>query len=107
MDGAGPRVCSNEPIPPEEWIHVVINFGDSLPLEMFINGELQSGQPIDGCDQSNECGAVIEHGIDGNNNPWVLGASSILSTDNTTNSVDGAFEGILDHVRISRMRRNF
>ena len=99
-------LCSEQPISPDTWAYVEVNFGGNQPLSMHINGIEQNGRPFTECPNSNLCGDPLSVGIDGNNNPWVFGASSSNSTNNTTDAITSPFVGLLDHLRIRNQRND-
>ncbi len=99
--------CSEVPIPNDTWVHLGINFGGGLPLELFINGQQHNGAQPAGCTSGGGCGIPVTIGIDGNRNPWAFGAGNFNSTEETNDDISDGLEGSLDHIRISRQRRAF
>jgi len=89
-----------------KWHHVVANFGPPV-VEIYLDGvlgESSDSHAMDGgvlfCDQK------ADFGIDGNDNPWVIGASSALSDEGESTPVSGKFVGgRIDNLRISSKRR--
>jgi hypothetical protein len=80
------------------WFHVGINFGPP-DLEVFVDGRdvRLAGGP---------CANSMETGIAGNTNRWVFGADN-TQTGAGGEQVDDHFEGALDEIRLSRVRRDF
>lgn len=98
----GGVVCSDVPIPDDDWAHVGLNFGDE-GLALWINGELSVGS---GIVAGMNCGSAVG-GIAGNTLPWFLGASRVAVNSATNAYSDPFVDGAVDHVRISRIRRDF
>ncbi len=97
-------VCSSPgSIFANSWNHAGINFG-SPGLELWLNSKrADSPGALDGF----ECQTGIDEGIDGNLNPWVLGAGTGGSDDGSATPVNRPFDGSIDHFRISATRRDF
>lgn len=107
--GEGLFLCADQPLVPGEWTHVGINLGGPQ-TQMFINGVLavntESHLNITG--QTFQCNGDNPRGIDGNSNPWGLGVDSGRSSDGALNNLQWPFSGgAIDHVRLSRERRDF
>jgi len=97
-----------QPVPDNTWMHVALNFGPKL--ELYLNGNLGSRTGLVTCmGPPDECGSngVISAGIDGNKNPWVIGASSNASDDGKATPTNHPLKGAMDSVRISNVPRNF
>lgn len=103
--------CS-APIENETWVHIGINFGEP-DLELWVNGQLAHESGSHGyLDNSNprpcETGVRVM-GLDGNTEPWAIGASANPSTAGTNDMV--VFEhdlgAVIDQVRFSSTRRDF
>ena len=78
----------------ECWYHIAINFGPP-GLEVFVDGALAAFHPV-------------QSGIDGNDNPIAVGASTRGSVEGEIAPVrDFLSEAALDELRISRARRAF
>jgi hypothetical protein len=94
-----------------QWHHLGVNFGGPDSLELFLDGH--SGQFLGDvefgatCITSYACGGATAAGIDGNDNPWVLGAASVASTEGTIDNITAYFHGAVDSLRISKARRAF
>ncbi len=101
-------VCSNGPLPQDEWIHVGVNFG-APGLELYLGGELQAGDGTVILSKEPQACEVSggAWGIDGNANPWVIGAGSGGSDEGSADPVSRHFDGALDELRISTVRRDF
>jgi len=69
-----------------EWHHVVVSFG-SEGVKLFVNGELEVTDAFTG-------------GIDGNNNPWVVGAMNWSSSDGGNDNLNSYFDGRIAEVAI-------
>lgn len=107
-DGEAVR-CSNEPLELDQWVHVAVNFG-AEGFDLLVDGvRATRTQPIvldPTMDEEIACGGGSLLGIAGNDNPWVLGASSHHSMEGTGDPVDSFFRGgAIDHLRISSIRR--
>ncbi len=112
-------VCSEDPLPGGEWVHVAYNFGPPR-MELFIDGVLQEsddvpsvpGGGIPACD-----GRTNDPELMGNPPPFVGGLESELpwfiagaaQNQGKANQAPSAFMagGALDEVRISAVRRDF
>lgn len=98
--------CS-PPLTQGDWHHIGVNFGAG-GLELFVDGV-----PAERKDtyvvslEILKCGTSSEQGIDGNDNPWVLGASSHLSVEGAATPITYPFRGAIDSFRVSRVRRAF
>ncbi len=97
-------LCSDQPIASDTWAYVEVNFGGGELLTLRIDGVPQNGGPVADCPNSDRCGVPIILGIDDNTNPWVFGASSSNSNNNSTNVITSPFDGLLDHLRIRSER---
>jgi hypothetical protein len=102
--------CSDDAYTPGQWIRVGANWG-APDLELWIDGVEQSfiGQiPWASTITINCEGLVNTDGIDGNDNPWVFGASNGDSVEGTGAPVTLPLtNGAIDHVRISNARRDY
>jgi hypothetical protein len=113
-------LCTEQPLTPERWTHVGVNFG-SPALELVVDGVPHASveprttltPPTAGAtpaERPADCGNSLTdgRGIAGNDEPWILGASSQNTALGTADPVNGGFaSGELDHLRISRVRRDF
>jgi len=80
------------------WFHLGINFGPP-DLEVLVDGrdvQLPGGP----------CNNPMDTGIAGNTNRWAFGADNI-QTGAGGEQVGDHFEGALDEIRLSRVRRDF
>ena len=100
--------CSEEPLSPGGWAHIGVNFGPG-GLELYVDGDRQRREGFVDLDVFDvPCGGRIRTGIDGNDNPWVLGARSERSDEGQAEPVEHWLEGAaIDEFRISRARRDF
>ena len=108
QDGSDLFVCSDAPVTLGSWMHIGLNFGPPQ-VELYINGTRQSYTglvPLYGSWET--CSIEGAHGIAGNSNFWVIGASADLSTEGDTNNVRGYAAGAgINALRISDQRRDF
>jgi hypothetical protein len=92
------------------WHHVEASFGDGKDFELVVTtggvSETVTPRPqiIHGGFEF-PCDGSLTSGIDGNTNPWVLGASSNHNTAGRLDKVSRPFTGLIDSVRISDVRR--
>lgn len=102
--------CSDGPLVGERWAHVGLNFGPP-GVELYVDGELQTNTSSTtvrwDCGSPVPCGAPSSQGIDGNENPIVLGVSSHGSEEGSAAPVTRPFSGLIDSFRLSRNRRSF
>jgi hypothetical protein len=102
-------LCTEEPLPIGEWVHVGINFGATA--EMFVDGrratflgDLDSGDRL----LVLECvGTLAARPLDGNDEPWVIGGSSWRSTAGSSTPIVGPLVGAVDHLRFWRNAVDF
>jgi hypothetical protein len=80
------------PVHEGEWHRIAVNFGPPY-VELFLDGVLQAKGDA--------------WGIDGNLNPWAIGASNAFSEEGASTPISKPFEGSVDDVRISRVRRAY
>ncbi len=96
-------LCSGASVPKNVWTKIVVNFH---PPEVRVDGSTTSSSApacaawLPACSTTS---ALL--GIEGNKNPWVVGASLISSPQGTTDLVTLGMEGTLDELRLSRVRR--
>ncbi len=105
-------LCS-DPVSDEDWHHVGINFGP-LGMELFVNGiaasrsdpmmTITNGLCVQG---TSSCGTGGVSGIDGNYNPWVVGATASVSEEGQAIPAKNALGGAIDSLRISSSTRTF
>jgi len=88
------------------WHHVGVNFGAG-GLQLFVDGapglrtdSVKAGLIL-------QCGTSTEQGIEGNDNPWVLGTSSHQSAEGSATPTSYPFDGAIDSFRVSKIRRAF
>lgn len=102
--------CSNVPIPFDQWAHVALNFGEP-EVELYVDGELSTNtsttQVLWNCETPVVCGQSASYGIDGNQNPFVIGAASHVSAEGLAVPVSTPLVGQIDSFRLSRIRRSF
>ncbi len=78
------------------WYHIGANFGGDEGLELYIDGKLE------------EKDVTAKWGIDGNNNPWAIGATIKHSNEGSAQGADlYSLDALFDDVQISNQRRNF
>ncbi len=108
-DGEG-AVCSDGPIDLNRWTHVVVNFG-APGLELQVDGSPQNGAGvlilnIGGTPFGVACQNIVQGRLEGNDNPWVVGASAAMTGEGNAEPLSGHFVGgAIDHLRFSRARR--
>jgi hypothetical protein len=89
------------------WHHVGANFGAG-GLTLQVDGVLATRtDTINSCGLKLQCGTSTSLGIDGNDNPWVLGVSSQKSAEGSATPTTNPFHGAIDSFRISSKRRSF
>lgn len=102
----GHRVCS-DPISNDAWHHVGVNFGAG-GLELFVDGQRATRTQSIVCGGlSFDCGETTTQGLTARSNPWVIGARTGGSEPGSATPVSDPFEGAIDSVRISTIRRVF
>lgn len=69
-------------VTPGAWQHVAVTFGAN-GLELYVDGVIQASNSFTG-------------GIDGNAQPWILGADQWTSAQGTTNDLNNFFDGQID-----------
>jgi hypothetical protein len=108
----------SEPLVVDAWTHIGVNFGPPAApgdpiLELYVDGVRQSITDADllgNCMPivpAGMCNADCTTGIDGNENPWVIGAASHFSGEGSADNISNFFNGHVDHVRISCTHRAF
>lgn len=103
--------CSSSILEYGEWIHVGINLGLG-GFELWISGVLQDGVGSVGIGGiSGECntdGSEWTHGIGGNENPWVIGASLVRSDEGSAEPREHYARALaIDELRMGRERRDY
>lgn len=107
--GLGTFLCSDQPLAPGVWTHVGINFGEP-GVELWVDGVRASAvRDLDVFGEDVSCNpSLVIRSIDGNDNPWGFGIDTSGSSEGTLGNPRQPFQGgAIDHVRISRDRRNF
>jgi hypothetical protein len=100
----GGGVCSEAgAVALNEWNHLGLNFGSAGP-ELWLNG---TALDAPGMLDTVICQTGNAIGINGNTNPWTVGINSGSSEDGTGLPVTQPFDGAMDHLRISAIRRDF
>lgn len=104
-------LCSSASLVHGQWVYVGINLGLG-GIELWIDGVQQAGEgsvslgPI-----VYECeadGREWTHGIEGNGNPWVIGASLVSASEGTAEPREHyARDLAIDELRMGRERRDF
>lgn len=104
------RVVCSAPVVDSEWHRIGINFGAG-GVEFWLDNVLQEapGSYNFGGGVVLSCGGPpFEIGIDGNDNPFLFGASMSNSTAGGHEPVSEALHGLeIDHARLSRVRRDY
>lgn len=103
------ELCSAAPLPLDAWVRVGINLGAG-GVELWVDGLRADGTEALSGTLSLACSAPdppIEAGIDGNDNPWVLGAGAWGSGEGEATPVDAPARVTMDHLRLSRVRRDY
>ncbi len=108
QDGNDLYLCSDEPIIPGVWTHIGLNFGPPV-VELYVDGVLQGYTgSVPFYSGTVGCGVAGTHGIAGNNNFWVLGASADVSGEGSMDGLRGFLDGAaINALRISSVRRDF
>ncbi|HJK95883.1 MAG TPA: LamG-like jellyroll fold domain-containing protein [Polyangiaceae bacterium LLY-WYZ-14_1] len=96
--GVSAERCFDD-VPLGTWFQIGINFGPP-GLEVFFDGSTA------GAATSTVCTRPIDTGLEGNANNWVFGGDN-TSADEGSDDAEQPFEGALDEVRLSRVRRDF
>jgi hypothetical protein len=95
-------ICS-EPVVPGQWVHVAVNFGPPVS-ELYIDGRRVTPDAeviVDG----SPCDGARPFGIDGNDNPWAIGASNWAAVEGTGRPVSNFLHGAaIDRLRIRSER---
>jgi hypothetical protein len=97
--------CS-APIADGVWTHVGLNFGAANGLQLFVDGTVATRTDPVPC-RTGTCGASGPYGIDGNDNPWVIGALAWGSAEGSATPVGPGLGGAIDHFRVSSVPRDF
>jgi hypothetical protein len=88
------------------WHHVIVAFGGAGELELYLDGvrgTLKTTQGWRCGEKSNTQGL----GVDGNANPWVVGASSINSVEGQAEPVTLPLAGAIDELRVYGSRYGY
>lgn len=102
--GDSAYLCSEAPLEPGVWTHVGLNFG-APELELLVNGEKQSyAGSVPLYDAAVPCGRVVDWGIGGNENPWIVGAASDAANEGEASPLRGFFPGAIDEFQIRSSR---
>lgn len=107
--GGSTLLCSEQHAVAGQWYHVGVNFGSAD--EIWVDGELGiRTDPVTlrfGTFPCNQDGGL---GLDGTDNPWVLGADTADSAEGSATPLDGDSYldgGSIDELRVSRVPRDF
>lgn len=89
------------------WHHVLVAFGGAGKLELYVGGrrgELATSDPAWPCGNT-----VLTRGlgIEGNRNPWVIGASGINTVEDKAGPVRLPLVGAIDELRIYGQRLGY
>ena len=109
-NSTGHWVCS-EPLSKGVWYHVGVNFG-APALALYVDGlrVSASGELVEriGHTLTHTCGdGASAGGIDGNDQPWVIGASARGAATGEAAPAEDGLGGRLDNLRFSDCRRAF
>jgi hypothetical protein len=104
-------LCSDAPVVPGRWTHVGINFG-APAAEMWVDGvrstRTDTVRATFGGTLDRECNRGTAPTIAGNENPWVIAMGTGESAEGSATPVQNPFApGVVDHLRISDIRRDF
>jgi hypothetical protein len=112
--GGGNDMKCSKPVVEDRWYHVAVNFGSETGLQLFIDGSEVDEQgkvgwyvPGNACNTTLQCGSTTDGGLEGNNNPWVIGNSSHVSDEGKATPLSTPVGGVIDQVRISSTTRSF
>jgi hypothetical protein len=102
-------VCSDPAtsrVADQAWHHVGINFGRA-GLELYVDGARQRATGV--VNELCKCadGAAITNGIDGNQQPIIVGAAAINACEGARGPVTEPMIGAVGNLRVSRVRRSF
>jgi hypothetical protein len=100
------HVQCSAPVKTGSWVYVGVNFGPG-GLELYVDGQRAQRTDKLPCGSAYQCGATTTSGIDGNTNPWVVGATAMTSADGAATPIDNPLQGAIDSLRISKVRRTF
>jgi hypothetical protein len=85
--------CTSAAVATNVWHHVVIAFGGSLAVE--VDGVVADGTSwTDTQSIAHDCTAAWSTGIDGNDNPWIVGALTVQATEGTGAPVNAIAGGV-------------
>lgn len=98
--------CTGVAVPRETWFHIGVNFGPP-GLELYVDGVLSDWGGETPLDDDWQCGQSGIWGIAGNDLPWVIGRSTYQSDEVLGELELPATGAAIDHLRISRVRREF
>jgi hypothetical protein len=97
-------VCS-KPVLNDTWYHVGVNFGPA-GLELYLYGQRVAEMLSVGSETCGD-GKDRDIGLDGNDEPWVVGGSSWHSCEGVHEPVTNMLSGTVANLRISSVRRDF
>jgi len=111
ISGTGAIRCTEDPMPTNRWVHIGINLGPPR-VELWMDGEPADRTDPVSVDMTGvldlPCGDDEVLGIDGNDNPWVLGTGQYGSMEGVANNTwETLAPGAMDHLRIESVRRDF
>lgn len=103
------QLCTAGPVATEQWVHVGINLGAPM-VELIVDGEVADfvGETELG-GIFTACGLSTERTMNGNQNPWLVGASAINSREGEATPTEDSqlIDGRVDQLRFSSERRDF
>lgn len=95
------------PLAKETWYAVGVNFGQG-GLELWVNGNKATSTTTITCGTDTyPCGGATDAGIDGNDNPWILGTLAWTSEEGKATPVKNPLSGRIDSFRVSKTRRSY
>ena len=102
-------LCTEPNLPQDVWHHVGVNFGPP-GVELYLNGVAKREAGISTLVYAEPCWTFEDSptvGLDGNTNAWTILASNWPSPPGTAQNVWRFFDGRLDQLRFSSIRRDF
>lgn len=103
------HLCS-DPVEQDRWLNVGINFGGG-PVELFVDGAAAANTEPYACNPGkpgNPCGTgdEVSEGLDGNTNPWVIGALNWTALEGSAEPVQ-PLHGAIDALHFRNTRQSF
>jgi hypothetical protein len=103
--------CSNAPIPMGQFVFVGVNFGPA-GFDLYVDGDRATrtgslGFRGNNCVTPITCGGTTTAGLDGNDNPFVVGAENIAMPGAADDLDLPLRQGRIDGLRISSQNRTY